>query len=77
MVVRASMRWVLVGLAAGAAASAAAARLLSGLLYEVKPEDPLTLTIVAAVLGAVSAAASYIPARRVTKVDPLTALRTE
>jgi putative ABC transport system permease protein len=77
MVVRASMRWVLVGLAAGAAASVAASRLLSGLLYEVKPADPSTLAIVAALLAAVAAVASHVPARRVTKIDPLTALRTE
>jgi putative ABC transport system permease protein len=77
MIVRASMRWVLVGLAAGGVASVAASRLLSGLLYDVKPADPSTLALVAAVLATVAAAASYVPARRVTKIDPLTALRTE
>ena len=53
------------------------ARLVSSQLYSVSPNDPATLAIVAAMLIAVALFASYIPARRATKVDPLVALRYE
>jgi predicted permease len=52
-------------------------RLLSSQLYEIKPGDPLTLICTALVMLAVALGASYIPARRATKVDPITALRYE
>jgi putative ABC transport system permease protein len=45
------------------------------LLYETSPTDPMTWVITGAMLGAVALTASYFPARRVTKVDPLTVLR--
>ena len=47
------------------------------LIYGVGPSDPLTLIAVALVLGLITMIASYIPARRATKVDPLVALRYE
>ena len=52
-------------------------RFLSGLLYGVRPADPATLGCVALLLGGVALLASYIPARRATRVDPVVALRCE
>ncbi|HEY9142368.1 MAG TPA: ABC transporter permease [Bryobacteraceae bacterium] len=66
---------VAVGLLAAAAAAAAFGRVLSSLLYEVDGRDPLTIALVAAVLGLVSLAACLIPARRASSLDPLEALR--
>jgi ABC-type lipoprotein release transport system permease subunit len=48
---------------------------MSGLLYEVSAFDPLTLAGVSVLLALVASAACYIPARRATTVDPLTAIR--
>jgi putative ABC transport system permease protein len=61
----------------GLAGAVAASRLLSSFLFEVKAGDPLTYLGVAVLLAMVAMAASYLPARRATKVDPLTALRQE
>jgi predicted permease len=65
------------GLAVGLAGAVASGRLLEGLLYGVGPHDTATLAAVAALLAGVAAMASYLPARRATKIDPTTALRTE
>jgi predicted permease len=65
------------GLLLGIAGATALTRLLSSFLYQVKPADPLTFVIVALVLGAVSLMASYIPAWRAARVDPMVALRYE
>jgi putative ABC transport system permease protein len=66
-----------IGLAAGLAAAVAATRLVSSMLFEVKASDPATYAGVAALIGIVSLAASYIPARRAAQVDPAVALRRD
>jgi ABC-type antimicrobial peptide transport system permease subunit len=70
-------RLALGGLALGVPAAIALTRLLEGLLYGVAPWDPLTLGAVALLLTGVSVVASYLPARRVARVDPIIAMRAE
>ena len=65
------------GLVAGAAAAYAASRALTAYLYEVSPGDPFTFATVCAVLLVISLLASYAPARRAARVDPIVALRYE
>ncbi|HEY2016135.1 MAG TPA: ABC transporter permease [Bryobacteraceae bacterium] len=77
MVLRQGLTLAGIGLAIGLVGAVAATRLLTQLLFEVKPGDPLTYGGVTVLLALVAMAASYIPARRATKVDPLTALRQD
>jgi putative ABC transport system permease protein len=77
LVVRQGMILTLIGLVLGLAGAVAATRVLSSLLYGVKPTDPLTFAGVALLFAAAALAASYIPARRATQVDPIIALRYE
>jgi putative ABC transport system permease protein len=77
LMVNSSMAWVLLGLIAGAAGSAGLTRLLAGMLYHVRPLDPLVLGAVSLLLAGVALIASYLPARRATKIDPIAALRVE
>ena len=65
------------GLALGLLGAVAVTRYLATQLYGVSPTDGPTLLAAAAVLAAAGLAASYLPARRATRVDPMTALRTE
>jgi len=66
-----------IGVICGIAVAVPLARLMSALLFEVSPLDPYTYLAVAAVLLAAAMAASYLPARRATRIDPMEALRAE
>ena len=77
MVLRQGMSVISAGLAVGIAAALIFSRVMRTLLFQTTVNDPLTFVGVALVFLAVGLAASYVPARRVTKVDPLIALRSE
>ena len=77
LVLRRSMGLVLFGTLCGLVAAAAATRVMTTMLYQVSPLDPLVLGGVSAVLAGCGLAASIVPARRATRVDPLIALRSE
>jgi putative ABC transport system permease protein len=77
MVLREGGRLAVLGVALGSAIALAGARAIRGLLFNVSATDPVTFVVVAAGLLAVALLASYIPARRATRVDPMIALRGE
>jgi len=77
LVLSGSSRAVVIGLVAGFAIALPASRLLRNVLYGVSPLDPVAYLSVALILAIAGLAASYAPARRATRVDPLTALRHE
>jgi len=77
MILSEAVRLIAAGIVIGLAGSAAAARLLRGLLFEVSAADPATMAAVAVVLGMAALLASYIPARRAAAVNPVDALRAE
>jgi ABC-type antimicrobial peptide transport system permease subunit len=77
MVVRQGMVVALTGIAAGIAAAFGLTRLMATLLYDVKPTDPLTFVAVVIALTATSLLASWVPALKAARVDPLRALRYE
>lgn len=77
LVLRKGISLIVCGLIIGIVSSLAATRLLSGLLFGVTPTDPMTFITTSVLLASVAVTASYIPARRATKVDPLVALRYE
>jgi putative ABC transport system permease protein len=77
MVLRDALVLTLIGVAAGLAGALALSRVIASLLFQLSPTDPATLAAVAAGLTAVALLASYLPARRATRVDPLEALRAE
>jgi len=77
MFVTKAMKVIIVGLIVGVVAAFLTARLIQSLLFSTPPTDPLTFVGVACIFLMVALVASYIPARRVTKVSPLIALRSE
>lgn len=77
LVLKQGMILALLGVAIGLTASLALTRIMTSMLYGVSAIDFVTFTLVPIILGLVALAACYIPARRATKVDPLTALRYE
>jgi putative ABC transport system permease protein len=77
MVFGETMRVVAAGALFGAAGALALRRVIQGLLYGVRPLDPVVLGPAALLLVAVAALATYLPARRAARVDPMVALRTE
>jgi ABC-type antimicrobial peptide transport system permease subunit len=77
LVVREALGAVVAGLAAGLIIALWLGDLLKTLLYGVTSSDPLTIAGAAAVLLGAAAVASYVPAQRATRVDPMIALRTE
>ena len=77
LILRQSMWLVTAGIIAGCAGAAAMTSFLKGLLFGIEPFDLLTLVSVVGLFVLVAAAASYAPARRATRVDPLVALRCE
>ncbi|MFZ1034880.1 MAG: FtsX-like permease family protein, partial [Candidatus Acidiferrales bacterium] len=77
LVMRQGIGAVVIGVAVGVVAALALTRLMASLLFGVKPTDALTFLSVAALLTCVALAASYIPARRAMRTDPLVALRHE
>ena len=74
---RRSLVWCGIGAAAGLAAAAAVSSGMSALLFETSPLDPLTYSVAAAGVLASAMVASYLPARRITRVNPVEALRAD
>ena len=71
------MRLASLGVAMGTVIGLGTSRLLSGLLYEVSPVDPVTFACVAAAVGGAALLACVVPARRAARIDPAVALRLD
>jgi putative ABC transport system permease protein len=77
MVIGRSLLPIVAGLVLGSAGALLASRLLASLLFEVTPHDPLVLATIVSILGGSAVAASFVPARRAARVDPLVVLKEE
>jgi predicted permease len=77
LVMRRAAAFLLLGAVIGVPAALLATRLLKSLLYGIDAQDPMTIAMATIALAVVAAAASFLPARRATKVDPMVALRYE
>jgi putative ABC transport system permease protein len=77
LVLREGFTVTLIGVAVGFAAALGLRRVMAGYVYGIKSTDPLTFAAASMLLMAVALLASYLPARRATKVDPTVALRYE
>jgi ABC-type antimicrobial peptide transport system permease subunit len=77
MIMREAAILLLAGLIVGTALALAGANAARSLLYGLQPHDPITLLMAAILLTAIAAAASYLPARRASRVDPMVALRCD
>jgi putative ABC transport system permease protein len=77
LILRQAMWPVVIGALVGIAGCAAVSQILKSMLFGISPHDPLAFVVVPLVLLSVALLASYIPARRATKVDPMVSLRYE
>jgi ABC-type antimicrobial peptide transport system permease subunit len=77
LMTRQVMRWTAIGLGLGMVASVGAAQLLTNLIYGITPTDPVSFAGITMVLAGAAYAACWIPARRATRIDPISALREE
>jgi predicted permease len=72
-----ALRLAAAGILAGSVAAAASTRVLASLLYGVSPADPLTFSMIALLVATIALLASYVPARRALRIDPIEALRAD
>jgi len=77
MILREVSLLILIGVAAGTLLTFAAGKVAGSLLFQLKPNDPLTLALAVILLAAVGFAASLLPARRASRLDPMAALHYE
>jgi len=77
MVLKETVVLLAIGIVVGIGMALEASRLISTLLFGLKPTDPLTIAVAALLMVAAAALAGYVPARRASRVDPMVALRYE
>ena len=77
MVIKQALVLAVAGIVIGGLGALLLTRLMEGLLFQVRPADPVTFAAVSGILAGVALLASYIPGRRATRVDPVIALRAE